>query len=46
MRIIRHLICSKKHKSIKSESNTIDSGSDIRNRSKAAARLQQQEPIN
>jgi hypothetical protein len=39
MRIIRHLICPKKRRSIKLGSNTMDSGSDIRSRSEAAARL-------
>ena len=39
IRIIRHLICLKKRKSIKSGSNTVNSGSDIRSRSKAAAGL-------
>ena len=39
IRIIRHLIYSKKHRSIKSRSNTIDGGSNIRSRSKAAAGL-------
>ena len=39
MRIIRYLIYSKKRGSIKLGSNAIDSGSDIRSRSKAAAGL-------
>ena len=39
IRIIRHLICPKKRKSTKSRSNAIDSGSDIKSRSKAAAGL-------
>ena len=39
IRIIRHLICPKKRRSIKSGSNTVNSGSDIRSRSKAAAGL-------
>jgi hypothetical protein len=41
IRIIRHLIYSKKHKSIKLRSNTIDSRSNIRSGFKAAARLWQ-----
>jgi hypothetical protein len=45
MRIIRYLICSEKRGSIKLGSNAIDSGSDIRSGSKAAAGLQQWEPI-
>jgi hypothetical protein len=39
IRIIRYLICPKKCRSIKLESNTINSESDIRNRSKVAAGL-------
>jgi hypothetical protein len=39
IRIIRHLICPKKRRSTKSESNTVDSGSDIRSGFKAAAGL-------
>ena len=39
IRIIRHPICFKKRRSIKLGSNTIDSGSDIKSRSKAAAGL-------
>jgi hypothetical protein len=39
IRIIRHLICFEKRRSIKLGSNVIDSGSDIRSRSKAAAGL-------
>ena len=39
MRIIRHLIYSKKHGSTKLGSNTIDGGSDIRSRSEAVAGL-------
>jgi len=39
IRIIRHLICSKKRGSIKLESNTVDGESDIRSGSKAAAGL-------
>ena len=41
IRIIRHLICPKKYKSIKLGFDTIDSGSDIRSGFKAAAGLQQ-----
>jgi hypothetical protein len=40
IRIIRHLICPEKHKSTKSGSNAVNSGSDIKSRSKAAAGLQ------
>ena len=40
IRIIRHLIYSKKRGSTKSESNTINGESDIRSGSKAAAGLQ------
>jgi hypothetical protein len=39
IRIIRHLICLKKHRSTKSGSNTINGESDIRSRSKATAGL-------
>jgi hypothetical protein len=39
IRIIRHLICLKKHRSIKLGSNAIDGESDIRSGSKAAAGL-------
>ena len=39
IRIIRHLICPKKHRSTKSGSNTMDNRSNIRSRSKAAAGL-------
>jgi hypothetical protein len=39
IRIIRHLIYPKKHRSTKLESDIIDSGSDVRSRSKAAAGL-------
>ena len=39
IRIIRHLICSKKRKSIELGSNTIDNGSDIKSGFKAAAGL-------
>ena len=39
IRIIRHLIYSKKYRSIKSGSNTVNSGSDIKSGSKAAAGL-------
>jgi hypothetical protein len=39
IRIIRYLICLKKRGSIKSESNAINSGSDIKSRSKVAAGL-------
>ena len=46
IRIIRHLIYPKKYKSTKLGSNTINNKSNIRSRSKAAAGLQRQEPIN
>ena len=39
MRIIRHLICPEKRRSTKLGSNAINSGSDIRSGSKAAAGL-------
>ena len=39
MRIIRHLIYSKKHGSTKLGSNTVNGRSNIRSRSKAAAGL-------
>jgi len=39
IRIIRHLIYSKKHRSIKSRSNTIDGGSNIKSKSKVVAGL-------
>jgi hypothetical protein len=39
IRIIRYLICPKKHKSTELGFNTMDDGSDIRSRSKAAAGL-------
>jgi hypothetical protein len=39
IRIIRYLICLKKHKSIKLKSNIIDNRSDIRSGFKAAAGL-------
>ena len=39
IRIIRHLIYPKKHRSTKLESNAINSGSDIKSRSKAVAGL-------
>ena len=39
IRIIKHLIYSKKYKSIKSGFNTINNRSDIKSRSKAAAGL-------
>jgi hypothetical protein len=39
MRIIRHPICPEKHRSTKSGSDAMDSGSDIRSGSKAAAGL-------
>jgi hypothetical protein len=39
IRIIRHLICSKKRRSTKLGSNAVDNRSDIRSGSKAAARL-------
>jgi hypothetical protein len=39
IRIIRHLIYSKKRRSTKLEFNTIDGGSDIRSGSKAVAGL-------
>jgi hypothetical protein len=39
IRIIKHLICPEKRGSTKSGSNIINSGSDIRSRSKAAAGL-------
>jgi hypothetical protein len=39
IRIIRHLICLKKRRSIKLGSSAIDGGSDIRSGSKAAAGL-------
>jgi hypothetical protein len=39
MRIIRHLIYPEKRRSTKLGFNTIDGGSDIRSRSKAAAGL-------
>ena len=39
IRIIRHLICSKKRKSTKLRSNAVNSGSDIKSGSKAAAGL-------
>jgi hypothetical protein len=39
IRIIRHLICPEKRGSTKLGFNIIDNGSDIRSKSKAAARL-------
>jgi hypothetical protein len=39
IRIMRHLICPEKRGSTKSESNTVDGGSDIRSGSEAAAGL-------
>jgi hypothetical protein len=39
IRIIRHLICSKKRGSTKLESNTVDSGSDIKSGFKTVAGL-------
>jgi hypothetical protein len=39
IRIIRHLICPKKYRSTKLRSDTIDSESDIKSRSKTAAEL-------
>ena len=39
IRIIRHLICPKKRRSTELGSNTMDSGSDIRSGSEAAAGL-------
>jgi hypothetical protein len=39
MRIIRHLICLKKRRSIKLRSNAINGGSDIRSGFKVAAGL-------
>ena len=39
MRIIRHLICFKKYKDIKSRSDIINNGSDIKSGFKATTRL-------
>jgi hypothetical protein len=39
IRIIRHLICPKKHRSIKLGSDAVDGESDIRSGSKAVAGL-------
>ena len=39
IRIIRHLICSKKRRSTKLGSNAVDDGSDIRSGSKVVAGL-------
>jgi hypothetical protein len=44
-RRIRRLICYKRHKSSKSGSDKVGSRSDIKSKSKAAARLQRREPV-
>jgi hypothetical protein len=44
-RRIRRLTCHRRHKSSESGSNGIGGKSDIKSGSKAAARLQRQEPI-
>jgi hypothetical protein len=45
MRIIRQLLCPKRRRDTKSGFSAIDSGSDIRSRSEAAAMLRRREPI-